>query len=111
MSSPTPPKKKELSNEVRMLLAFVLMGLILLGTPYAYRMLGIAAAPTPAKTDTSKKTPAQQAATSTASGAPMRMSGTEPKPADLKTPSASTDTVAPEAADREQEQVLDTSLY
>ena len=44
MSSPTPPKKepKELSNEVRMLLAFVLMGLILVVTPYVYRKLGLA---------------------------------------------------------------------
>ena len=43
MSSPTPPDKqpKELSNELRMVLAFVLMGLILVGTPYVYKKLGI----------------------------------------------------------------------
>ena len=43
MSSPTPPSKepKELSNEVRMVIAFVLMGLILVVTPWAYRKLGI----------------------------------------------------------------------
>ena len=43
MSSPTPPKKdaKELPNELRMVLAFVLMGLILVATPYVYKQLGI----------------------------------------------------------------------
>ncbi|MEP6716503.1 MAG: membrane protein insertase YidC [Terriglobia bacterium] len=63
MSSPTPPKKsgKELSNEVRMLLAFVLMGLILLGTPWVYRRLGIATPPpstaVPSAVQTHKETP------------------------------------------------------
>ena len=57
MSSPTPPKKepKELSNEVRMLLAFVLMGLILVVTPYAYRKLGIAPPEAPKKAVTAKE--------------------------------------------------------
>ena len=47
MSSPTPPSKepKELSNEVRMVIAFVLMGLILVVTPWAYRKLGITPPP------------------------------------------------------------------
>lgn len=60
MSSPTPPSNKtgnELSNEVRMVLAFVLMGLILVATPFVYKKLGIAPpdeqkkteAPAPAK--------------------------------------------------------------
>jgi hypothetical protein len=43
MSSPTPPKKagKELPAELRMVVAFVIMGLILVATPYVYRKLGI----------------------------------------------------------------------
>lgn len=110
MSSPTPPQKKEISNEVRMLLAFVLMGLILLVTPYAYRMLGIAPSQ-PAKADISRKAPAQQQAASTAGGAPMKMSGAESKSVDLKKPAAATDMVPAETADSEQEQVLDTNLY
>ncbi len=43
MSSPTPPNKepKELSNELRMVIAFVLMGLILVVTPLVYKRMGI----------------------------------------------------------------------
>ena len=43
MSSPTPPQKdrKEIPNELRMVLAFVLMGLILVATPYVYKKIGI----------------------------------------------------------------------
>jgi len=43
MSSPTPPKKdrKEIPNELRMVIAFVLMGLILVATPYVYKRIGI----------------------------------------------------------------------
>src|SRR5437762_11643719 len=80
MSSPTPPKKerKELSSEIRMLLAFVLMGLILVATPYAYRMLGIAPPPSDQKAATQKAAPQQktteQPAASTASGTPMAAS-------------------------------------
>ncbi len=68
MSSPTPPKKepKELSNEVRMLLAFVLMGLILVVTPYAYRKLGLVPPEAPKKAVTAKDAgaPPSSAATS-----------------------------------------------
>ena len=43
MSSPTPPnkEKKEIPNELRMVIAFVLMGLILVATPYIYKKIGI----------------------------------------------------------------------
>ncbi len=61
MSSPTPPDKnrtKELSNEVRMLIAFALMGAILLVTPWVYRKLGIAPPPPDSKTQTAQKTAA-----------------------------------------------------
>src|SRR5215469_1939315 len=49
MSSPTstPKKTKEIPNEVRMVLAFILMGLILVATPWVYRRLGLVS-PTPA---------------------------------------------------------------
>ena len=52
MSSPTPPTSnqkpsKELPNELRMVLAFVLMGLILVGTPWIYTKLGIIPAQAP----------------------------------------------------------------
>ncbi|MES1256852.1 MAG: hypothetical protein ABUS51_00420, partial [Acidobacteriota bacterium] len=68
MSSPTPPdkKRKELSNELRMVVAFVLMGLILVATPYVYKKLGIAtpqtqSAPVKSAVQTPKATPASAA--------------------------------------------------
>src|ERR1700733_9832442 len=79
MSSPTPPKKesKELSNEVRMVLAFVLMGLILVVTPWAYRQLGITPPQSADQKQTSaakKVNTADKAAATTASGTPMTLS-------------------------------------
>ena len=41
----TPPKTKELSSELRMVLAFALMGLILFGTQWLFKRLGYAATP------------------------------------------------------------------
>ncbi len=109
MSSPTPPDKnrqKELSNEVRMLIAFAIMGAILLATPWVYRKLGVAPPPPDVKTQAAKKTNQDQT-TATAGGAPI-------------TPSAAptTENVAPAeplagaiSAAGEQEQVIDTDLY
>src|SRR4051812_36999383 len=60
MSSPNLPNKpkKELSNELRMVIAFGLMGLILVGSPYLYRLFGIAPPAAPksqvSKTDTGR---------------------------------------------------------
>lgn len=98
-----------MSNEMRMLIAFVLMGLILVATPWVYRQLGITPA-TPVKTAASQsqkavpqtKTPEEEKAASTASGTPM-------KPADAATPAAPT----PEAvsAANAQDYTLDTNLY
>jgi YidC/Oxa1 family membrane protein insertase len=47
MSSPTPPKKdaKELPTELRIVIAFALMLMILVGTPFLARKLGISPAP------------------------------------------------------------------
>jgi YidC/Oxa1 family membrane protein insertase len=109
MSSPTPPKKdpKELSNEVRMVIAFVLMGLILVVTPWAYRRLGITPPPSAeqktaeGQTRAAKKT---DSAASTASGAPMASavpSSPEPVVADADAVSAAS----------AQDYTLDTDLY
>jgi YidC/Oxa1 family membrane protein insertase len=72
MSSPTPPNKpREISNEVRMVLAFILMGLILVGTQLLYRKLGIVA-PEQQKTATpaAAKKAAAPASKGTASAPP-----------------------------------------
>ena len=103
MSSPTPPQnKKDLSNELRMVLAFVLMGLILVASPYIYKFLGIAP-PADSKAQTPKSEPAksaeQQKAAATAAGAPMAMSdGASPA-------------VNAVSAASEQETVVETDQY
>jgi YidC/Oxa1 family membrane protein insertase len=107
------PKKepKELSNEIRMLLAFVLMGLILVATPYAYRMLGIAppASEKPASQKAVAQAPPQksgdQPAANTAGGSPVTPSAPA-KPEENAAP-------APGAvsAPGEKEQVVDTAMY
>jgi YidC/Oxa1 family membrane protein insertase len=125
MSSPTPPKTpakqagKELSNEVRMVIAFVLMGLILVVTPWAYNKLGIAPAADQKTSATAKSatgSASQKDATgtaapkditkdttpaaSTASGTPMSMS----------TPATPTSPDAVSAASA-QEYPLDTNSF
>src|ERR1700722_3499381 len=106
MSAPTPDRNapKELSNEVRMVIAFVLMGLILVVTPYVYRKLGLAPPePAPgtkkeasANPDSAKKS--LNPPPPVAGGAPMTTSATAP------TDKSSAAVAAPE----EQDQVIDT---
>ncbi len=107
MSSPTPPNKpKELSNEVRMLLAFVLMGLILLATPYVYRKLGLAPQ-TEQKTQTIQKPPAasKPETVATAGGAPISSSA-RPESAPQSQPPAGAI-----MASGQQDQTIDTNLF
>lgn len=108
MSSPTPPTKnkpKELSNELRMLLAFVLMGAILLVTPYVYRKLGLTPPTTEKKAQTAVKTqsakPSEPPAAATAGGAPIAPSA----------PPEAAPAVPTVSAPGEQDQVIDTGLY
>src|SRR5580700_10322937 len=113
MSSPTPPKKesKELSNEVRMVIAFVLMGLILVVTPWVYRKLGITPPPSADKktsaTAAAQKTDAAAAAgATTASGTPMTLAA----PAAAENTSSAPLEGAISAASA-QDYTLDTNLY
>ena len=125
MSSPTPPKKesKELSNEVRMLIAFVLMGLILVVTPWAYRQLGITPPPSAnqKETSTAKKTETTTAGaaspgsassgstssgSTTASGTPMTLA--TPPPAENAPAEPVEGSVSAASA---QDYTLDTDLY
>jgi YidC/Oxa1 family membrane protein insertase len=111
MSSPTPPKKetKELSNEIRMLIAFVLMGLILVVTPWAYKRLGITPPPAADQKTASTKTssPADKAAAATASGTPMAM----PAPAAAENAPSSEPAEGAVSAASAQDYTLDTELY
>jgi YidC/Oxa1 family membrane protein insertase len=112
MSSPTPPKKgpKELSNELRMVIAFVLMGLILVVTPWAYRKLGITPpASSDPKTSGIQTSPAKKpdVAASTASGTPMT-SATPPPAGNAPSEQPAEGAVSAAAA---QDYTLDTELY
>src|SRR5579871_544602 len=80
-NTPIQPGKKEMSMEVRLVLAFVLMGLVLFITPYVYK-----APPQPAK-------PAAAAATPAA-----RPPSTTPAPGAIR-------------AQSEQEFVVETQIY
>lgn len=93
-----------------MLLAFVLMGLILVATPYVYRTLGVAPpiseqAAADKKTPPAEKKAGDQQAANTAGGAPMAASAPiQPEPNEAPAPGAI-------AAPGEQERVVDTALY
>jgi len=94
-----------------MVVAFVLMGLILVVTPWAYKKLGITPPVEPAKTTAVKKpVDASTAAANTASGTPMSASSSPvpntPANADAAPPAA--DVIAGANA---QDYTLDTNFY
>ncbi len=89
--------KKELPMELRLLLAFILMGVVLFVTPYFYKTVSPPV----------KKTPA--AATSPAPAAPVAPAATPPTEPDATAPSAPA--VPPLAAQAEETQVVDTNLF
>jgi len=95
-----------------MLLAFVLMGLILVVTPYAYRKLGLTTGQAERKEEAAVK-PADEKpatekppATAVAAGTPMKPSVAPPVEHEAAEPVAGAI-----SAGSEQEQVLDTTLY
>src|SRR5947209_7340347 len=106
MSSPTPPKKKfkELPTEIRMLVAFVLMGIILIATPLVYRKLGFVAPVQPTK----KIAPPPAVKTSSESAAAAVPPASEP---DTRKASGVISAPGAAAAAKEQEYVVDTQLY
>ena len=95
--SPTQPKPKrnwtDLSMEVRLLIAFLLMGLVLFLTPYIYKTPP-APAPMPQKASTQAPIPTQPTAQTAA-----------------PTSSAPVEPVAETGADKETPFVIDTDLY
>jgi YidC/Oxa1 family membrane protein insertase len=106
----TPPKKpqtRELSNEVRMVIAFVLMGLILVVTPWVYRRLGLTSPEDTKKTAASTAGKKPDVASSTAGGTPMTQATL---PAAESTPAAPADANAVSAASA-QTYTIDTTLY
>src|SRR3954468_21811190 len=104
MSSPTPPEKKSefLSTELRMVLAFVLMGVILLGSNWLYNKLGYSTAPPADKTQAAQKGPDVKKTGSGSSSAPV--ASAPGQPGSDAAPSAV-------AAAAESEFTLETSVY
>ena len=94
---------------MRMLVAFVLMGLILLATPYVYRKLGLSPPESAKKAQVSEKVPAAKSSqpeqAATAGGAPIASSA---KPETEAPSEASANAVS---AGAEQDQIIDTELY
>jgi YidC/Oxa1 family membrane protein insertase len=111
MSSPTPPKKagKELPAELRMVVAFVIMGLILVATPYVYRKLGITppAPNPPAKSAVQlpKEAPSSDTAAARASD---KQASDKSKPDTRDSAESMPGTIAAQA---ESEWTIDTGLY
>ena len=99
MSSPSDQKPKEFSNELRMFLALVLMGVILAGSPYVFRKLGLEP-PVSARPSTPPNKPASKASTPAAAAAASAAATTA-------------DALAPGniAASREGEWTLDTNAF
>jgi YidC/Oxa1 family membrane protein insertase len=92
-----PGSPQELSTELRLLIAFALMGLVLFASPYFFKMF---APPPPVKT-------AQQ---KTAAAVPPAAEAPAPAPAETSEPPAAT-TVERMAAQNEETFVVDTNLY
>jgi YidC/Oxa1 family membrane protein insertase len=97
MSENSGGKKKELSMEIRLLLAFLLMGLVLFVTPYLYK-----SANAPAPKGPQNVTP-QRAAEVTKPPAPS--------PAEAGKPETGSTPAAPQQAGKEETFVVDTNLF
>ncbi|HUA21586.1 MAG TPA: membrane protein insertase YidC [Bryobacteraceae bacterium] len=97
---PGKPGKRELTMEQRLLLAFLLMGLVLFVTPYIYK------APPPAKTTK----PALPAATSQTTANAATATASQPAAATPAAPAAE-NVPGRIAADSEQSFVVDTDIY
>jgi len=89
-----------------MLIAFVLMGLILVATPLVYKKLGLAP---PDPVETKQKTDAVSDATKKAATPPPATASGAPMASSLSAPNDKV--TAALAASAEQEQVIDTALY
>ena len=104
-TQPNPKKTKDLPNEVRMVLAFVLMGLILVATPFVYKKLGIAT-PEPPKTEAAKNEAAKTEAPKTEAGALPALDSQKPA-----VETAASGVASAISAAKPDQIVLETRLY
>jgi YidC/Oxa1 family membrane protein insertase len=97
-NNPGPPK--ELSTEIRLLIAFALMGVVLFATPYFFKLVS---PPPPAKTSV----PAQKSASAAVS---QPVTPTAPTPAETSEPQTPA-TAEQVAAQQEERFTVETDLY
>jgi YidC/Oxa1 family membrane protein insertase len=100
-TGPKEKSKKELPNEVRMVIAFVIMGVVLVATPYVYRKFGLVP-PEPAKKTASAKTESAKSAS---------LTPTQAQPQTQTPPDGPVTAANPVGAGSEQTFTVDTSLY
>jgi YidC/Oxa1 family membrane protein insertase len=98
------PKKKELSMEQRLLLAFALMGIVLFATPYLFK------SPAPPATP-KKSTTAAQAQTAPTPGTPAPPAAAPAKAGSTAKTKAERVAAKKIAAENEQTYTIDTDLY
>ncbi len=98
------PKKKELSMEQRLLLAFALMGIVLFATPYLFKSPAPTAAP-------KKPTTAAQAQTAPTPGTPAPPAAAPAKAGTTAKTKAEHVAAQKIAAENEQTYTIDTDLY
>src|SRR4051812_2182486 len=101
----SPKKPKQLSMELRLLLAFILMGVVLFTTPYFYKMLGIQ---TPKK-DAGPPPAAASPQTGGAGQNAAAQSPTPPPPGTGVPPAAAA--VPAVAGEKQKSLVISTDLY
>src|SRR5580692_3781688 len=89
-------EKKELSMEVRLLLAFLLMGVVLFVTPYFYKQ-----PPQPTPQSAAKTTPANPASAESGAGKTLAPPVSALPPSDLPS----------QSAESEETITVDTDLY
>jgi YidC/Oxa1 family membrane protein insertase len=107
VGAPRPPKKKELSMELRLLIAFILMGAVLFTTPYLYKAVSPQAPVKNAATAAQTPSPASQAPAAKPEATPA--AAPAPKPA-----AAAPAAPLPASATRQHPEppvVIETDLY
>jgi len=112
LTGPKAKFLKELPNEARMVIAFILMGLILVATPYLYRKFGLIPPEAPKKAAAAKTEEPKPDAAKTVSA--TSEAAKSPSPATTinnKEQAAPVAPANPVGAAAEQTYTIDTSLY
>ncbi|HVY94257.1 MAG TPA: membrane protein insertase YidC [Bryobacteraceae bacterium] len=109
----TPPNApKEMSSEIRMLLFFVLAGVILFGSNWLYRRMGLVPEATTQNAAKSAGSSGAKASTGgAATAAPAKPAAESTNAAPASTPAAPATPIAPVAASAKQTIVIDTDVY